>query len=245
MGFPLPAPELLSEGLRRLGFPETDGSHAASGGLSVRVRGIASLVPLVEKYLKELELFNAAFDLVGADNRSDLVVRHVLDSLAPWKETASLLAAASGTPDQPRAPRAADAGSGAGFPGIPLAIAFPEVSFTLIERMSKRCAFLENCAAMLRLANVTVMNREVEKAPPEAFDVVAFRAFRPLDAAMTKTLLKLLAKPQGRLAAWKAREAKIREEMGGIETLVGGYEVLPLSVPFLDAEERNLVVIRP
>ena len=51
--------------------------------------------------------------------------------------------------------------------------------------------------------------------------MVAFRAFRPLDAAMTKTLLKLLAKPQGRLAAWKAREAKIREEMGGIETLVG------------------------
>lgn len=245
MAFPLPAPELLSEGLRRLGFPETDGSFPGSGEPGLRVRGIGSLIPLIEKYLKELELFNAAFDLVGADNRSDLIVRHVLDSLAPWKETAALLAAAAGAPEGLRVPRAADAGSGAGFPGIPLAIAFPEVSFTLIERMSKRCAFLENCAAMLRLSNVTVMNREVEKAPSEAFDVVVFRAFRPLDAAMTKTLLRLLAKPAGRLAAWKAREAKISEEMGGIASLVGGYEVLPLAVPFLDSEERNLVVIRP
>jgi len=237
------AAELLSGGLRELGFPAADATLESG----VAVRGAETIVPLIERYLRELELFNAAFDLVGADNRSDLVVRHVLDSLAPWKEFASILAGMldGDLPGVGSPFRVADVGSGAGFPGIPLSVAFPEVSFTLIERMSKRCAFLENVAAMLRLGNVTVANREVEKAPAEAFDAVVFRAFRPLDRPMIRSLLALLAKPHGRLAAWKARAAKIGEEMGGIAGEIGGYSVLPLTVPGLDAEERNLVVIRP
>jgi len=249
VGYEAKAGELLTEGLRRLGFPEND--SALDSGVSVR--GIGSIATLADRYIRELELFNAAFDLVGADTREDLVVRHLLDSFAPWKEFSSILSGL-GAPEFPETGlsgpagtrfRVADAGSGAGFPGIPLAIAFPDVSFTLVERMSKRCAFLENCAAMMRLSNVTVLNKEVERAPSDSFDVVVFRAFRPLDAAMTRTLLALLAKPRGRLAAWKARAAKIGEEMSGISGEIGGYAVLPLKVPFLDAEERNLVVIRP
>ncbi len=243
MAHNLPAGDLLREGLRLLGFPGAD-TVLDSG---VAVRGVESVAALAERYLRELELFNAAFDLVGADNREDLVVRHVLDSLAPWKEFASLLGGmkAAGRPGAEDPYRVADAGSGAGFPGIPLAVAFPEISFTLIERMSKRCAFLENCSAMLRLTNVKVLNSEIERAPSGAYDAVAFRAFRPLDRAMIRTLLARLARPHGALAAWKARSEKIGEEMAGIEGEIGGYGVLPLTVPFLDAEERNLVVIRP
>lgn len=243
MAYSLKAGELLTEGLRQLGFPASDTTLEAG----IAVRGIESIVPLAERYIRELELFNSAFDLVGADNREDLVVRHLLDSFAPWKEFASVLAdmAAIKPVGADASFRVADAGSGAGFPGLPLAIAFPNVSFTLVERMSKRCAFLENCAAMMRLSNVTVLNKEVEKAPAAAFDAVVFRAFRPLDRAMIRTLLAMLAKPYGRLAAWKARESKISEEMDGIAEEIGGYGVLPLKVPFLDAEERNLVVIKP
>ena len=145
----------------------------------------------------------------------------------------------------------ADVGSGAGFPGIPLAILFPNVHVTLIERMSKRCSFLENCVAILSLSNVTVLNSELESAEGGKYDVVAFRAFRPLDRAMVRSLLSLVRpraeesskKTGGCLAAWKARAEKIREEMAGIADSVGYWEARPLAVPFLAHEERNLVII--
>jgi len=109
--------------------------------------------------------------------------------------------------------------------------------------MSKRCAFLENVVAISGLRNVTVLNCEVEDAPEGAFDVVAFRAFRPLDEPMTKTLLRMARRDGGTLAAWKARREKIELEMSGISGLVGEWECVPLSVPFLGHEERNLVLI--
>lgn len=239
VAFPFPPDELLAKGLASLGFPAVDGPFIAGSrapaAQPLRVRGTGSIIPMVNRYVKELELFNAVFDLVGAETRSDLIVRHILDSLAPWKEIALALA------DMKAAPVLADAGSGAGFPGIPLAIVFPDLPFTLIERMSKRCAFLENCTAILGLKNVTVLNSEVEKAPAGVFDLVVFRAFRPLDREMVQTLLKLTV-PGGMLAAYKAKKDRIEEEMSAIQTEVAGWSVLPLCVPFLDHEERHLVL---
>ena len=239
----LPPDRLLAEGLAALGLPPTNAN------LGVAVRGIDSITALLGRYMNELELFNAAFDLVGADNRSDIVVRHILDSLAPWRLIADRLAAAAerragadGAGSADYLPVMADVGSGAGLPGIPLAIAFPETPITLIERMSKRCAFLEGCKAVLRLGNVTVLESEVEKAPAAAFDLVAFRAFRPLDAAMYRSLERLV-RDGGTLAAWKARRDKIDEEMEGIRGETGNWEAIPLKVPFMENEERHLVLV--
>jgi 16S rRNA (guanine527-N7)-methyltransferase len=114
--------------------------------------------------------------------------------------------------------------------------------------MSKRCAFLENCVAILGLKNVTVLNSEVEKAPSGAFDIVVFRAFRPLDLEMTRSLLALTREPKdgapaGKLAAWKARRDKIEIEMNAIADGVDGWRVAETPVPFLDHEERHLVII--
>ncbi len=247
--FPLPPGELLSKGLLELGLPAREGEFSP-----VAVSSPHRLVPLIDRYLDELELFNAAFDLVAADTgseagRADLVVRHVLDSLAPWKDVARELArrAALGMESVPSL-ELADAGSGAGFPGIPLALLFPSVRVTLIERMSKRCAFLENCVALLGLSNVSVLNAEVERAPRGAFDVVVFRAFRPLERPMLGTLLSLARdgtaeREAGCLAAWKARRERIEEEMIAVSDCVGRWEARPVTVPFLGHEERNLVVI--
>jgi len=246
--FPFPSGELLSKGLEALGFPSDDGLYRTVG-----IRGTKTINLLVSKYLKELELFNAVFDLVGAETgteqgRSDLVVRHILDSLAPWKEIASLIDLGGDRAEPGQVFEIADAGSGAGFPGIPLAIIFPEVHFTLVERMSKRCAFLENCKAILGLKNVLVLNCEVENSPALFFDIVVFRAFRPLDREMTQTLLRML-KPGsevmsgGRLAAWKARKDKIDTEMANIVDVVKSFECIRLEVPFLTHEERHLIVI--
>ncbi len=190
-------------------------------------------------YIEEIELFNTAYGLVGAENRRELVVKHILDSLAPLGPLARLLSIESspGTHSP-----IADAGSGAGLPGIPLAIVLNDYPFTLIERMGRRTGFLRNTIAVLALENVEVEQAEVEKAKAGRFSLVTFRAFRPLDPAMIKALFRLLT-PQGVLAAYKARNEKIQEEMTPIGNLVGSWEAIETPVPFLD-EERRLVIIR-
>ncbi len=244
-----PPRELLERGLAALGFPPGP-EPIPFGGLSVACRGADGMVPLVERYLSELELFNSAFDLVGEDTgpgspgaRSELVVRHVLDSLAPWRALFEGVAAAHGRDASGEEPlRFSDVGSGAGFPGIPLAIAFPEIEFVLLERMAKRCAFLENCVAILGLRNARVLNAEAERGPSSQFDAVCFRAFRPLDRAMARTLLAL-ARPAGVLAAWKGRSERIDEEMGEITDAIGAWSATAVSVPFLPEGERHLVLV--
>ena len=198
--------------------------------------------PLFEKYAAELNLFNSAYDLVGADSVEDILTKHILDSLAAVPLLKQLIAKT----ENPAKPHIADVGSGGGLPGIPLAITFPNAHFTLIERMSKRCTFLENCVLTLGLKNVEVLNTEAERAPQKVFDIVVFRAFRPLDEKMTKTLLKMPAE-NGFIAAYKARIDKINAEMAGIAKLVPSWCAKPLDVPFLGAgkeeRERNLVII--
>ena len=152
----------LIQGLQKLNFPQEQ---------------IDRLAPLMEAYIKELRLFNSAYNLVNTDDREEIVVRHTLDSLAAWQHIAALaderqklLADQNGAGLSDAAPSnesvvIADIGSGGGLPGIPLAAALPQYNFTLIERMSKRCAFLENAAAILGLRNVQVKNLELEKTP--------------------------------------------------------------------------------
>ena len=134
-------------------------------------------------------------------------------------------------------------GSGAGLPGIPLALSLPAAEFTLIERMGRRAGFLRNCAAVLGLTNVQVEEQDMEKAEQGRFDLAVFRAFRPFDAGILKGLFRLL-KPGGVLAAWKGRPEKTRAEMIAAENSFPGieWEIIPLNVPFLE-EERCLVTV--
>ena len=196
-------------------------------------------------YAKELNMFNKAYDLVGADNIEDIFFKHILDSLAPFAQIKTLIEKLKVSANCSNI-KTCDVGSGGGLPGIPLAIVFENVQFTLIERMSKRCAFLENCKLLLGLNNVEILNAEAEKAPKESFDLVVFRAFRPLDDAMTKTLLAL-PKKTGLLAAYKAKKTKIDEEMKNISHLVPNWHAIKIEAPFLgngkEERERHLVVI--
>jgi 16S rRNA (guanine527-N7)-methyltransferase len=217
--------DILAEGILKL--CETD---AGTESL-VRPR-FDEIAARLAAYIAEIELFNPALGLVGAGSRQELVVRHILDSLAPLGILRRLLA--------DRAPCAADVGSGAGLPGIPLAIALPQVRFTLIERMGRRAGFLRNAQAVLGLSNIAVEEVEQEKAGPGRFSLVVFRAFRPLEPKIIKGLFRLL-NDGGILAAYKGRREKIGEEM---EALKFGceWEAIPCPVPFLD-EERHLLLI--
>lgn len=219
----------MIEGLMQCGIPEAVAPQLAEK---------------MEAYIKEIALFNSAYNLTNTSDRNELAVRHIFDSLAAWKKITAVV-----EPVETTSPLViADIGSGGGLPGIPLAAAFAlcgkeNLRFELVERMEKRCAFLENCAAILGLKNVTVVNSEAERVPEKAYDFITFRAFRPLDKKMTKTLLRIV-KDGGSLFAYKAKQESIKEEMAGITSLVPEYEVSPLSVPGLEDSERNLVIIR-
>jgi 16S rRNA (guanine527-N7)-methyltransferase len=192
----------------------------------------AEIVSLLQRYIQEIETFNPAYGLVGTENPEDLVIKHILDSLAPLGIISRLLAKGGA--------RIADAGSGAGLPGIPLAIALPDCGFTLIERMERRAGFLLNTKAVLGLNNVTVEEKELEQTAPGQFDLVTFRAFKPLEPRLLKTLFNVCA-PNGTIAAYKGRKEKIEQEMSPLTT---HWEAVPYSVPLLN-EERHLLIISP
>ena len=203
---------------------------------------------ILDKYIKELILFNSAYNLTNTSDYEEITVNHILDSLSAANNICQLAKNLKAqNPDS--LIKIADIGSGGGLPGIPLATCLPELNFTLVERMDKRCAFLENEKAILGLKNLSVLQSEAEKVPSESFDIVTFRAFRPLDKKMIKTLLNL-TKKSGIIAAYKAKSESIKEEMEGIKTIVPDYKIIPLEVPFLtdinkkDSRERNLVIIQ-
>jgi len=194
---------------------------------------------LLARYIAEIEARNPALNIVGTNDRRELIVRHILDSLAPLGIMSRFLANDAVT-------FAADVGSGAGLPGIPLAIALPRAHFTLIERSGRRANFLRNTRTALGLENITVEEGEMEKARPGRFSLVTFRAFRPLEPKIYKKLHRLCTE-DGVLAAYKGRLEKIQAEMtaleGALPAVAGNWELLPCPVPALD-EQRHLVVIR-
>lgn len=230
----------LEEGLAKLNFSKNQ---------------IERIAPLMENYADEILLFNGAYNLVNASSRDEIFVRHILDSLSAAQEICRVAEKISAQSAQSQSENAkkkeskeitiADIGSGGGFPGIPLAAAFPQFNFVLVERMSKRCAFLENVRALLGLENVRIENSELEKIPHESFEIATFRAFRPLEKKMLSNLLAVLKKG-GSLAAYKAKRKNIVEEMRLANC--SSYNIIALDVPFLTDEsaeehERNLVLI--
>ena len=217
--------ELLQAGLQALHIEDRQGQ----------------LQDMLSRYIRELETFNAAFNLVKVQNTQELIIKHILDSLAPWQ----ILAEWIDTHQAENRCAIADIGSGAGLPGIPLACLFllknSNIEFTLIERMHKRCAVLENIQVMLNLTNTTVLESEAEKAPVDYFDIAVFRAFRPLDRTMLATLQKRI-RSTGILAAYKGKHTAIEEEMQALGAYKPAYQIIPVQTPFYDAE-RNLVTI--
>jgi 16S rRNA (guanine527-N7)-methyltransferase len=197
----------------------------------------------LEKYLAEILLFNPSYGLVGTTDKDEIIVRHILDSLAPWKligrELSRLPRFGSGGVD------IADIGSGAGFPGIPLAVIMEDCRFLLVEKMGRRVSFLQNAKAVLRLPNVAVVESEVEKAGRDGVkaDAVLCRGFSEMNDHIIGVFSAVL-KPGGGLIFYKGRREKIDREIGACkQTDIQKTSVMRYSPPFLN-EERHLVIIR-
>lgn len=177
-------------------------------------------------YRDELARWGRVHNLTSVLEPGRMVPVHLLDSLA----LLPLL----------RGERIADVGSGGGLPGIPLAIARPELRLTLIEPRTKRALFLGHVVRHLGLANVIVERRRVEELPPgERFDTVVTRAFGSL--ADFAAAAGGLARPGGCLLAAKGRDPA--DEIAALGT-DWRAEALPLSVPGVEGARHAVRMLR-
>mgnify|MGYP006291824023 FL=1 len=191
----------------------------------------------LERFIQEIELWNPRLKLVAAAGR-ELVVKHILDSLAPHAVLAAVLGECSRG-------EIADLGSGAGLPGIPLAIALPHAHVSLIERSGRRVGFLRNCVAVLKLSNVTVVERDAFLvAQEERRQLVVMRAFLPLSDALLDAVAGMLV-PGGTALLYKGRlsVAQADQELASEHPAFAEARLEPVSVPFL-TDERHLLVLR-
>ncbi|MFN3751158.1 MAG: 16S rRNA (guanine(527)-N(7))-methyltransferase RsmG [Thiobacillus sp.] len=206
-------------------------------------------------YLALLDKWNRVYNLTAVRDVERMVSHHLLDSLAAVPFFGKPAGALSPSPQPsplegeganvalcaPEPINVLDVGSGGGLPGIPLAIARPELQVTLIDSIAKKTAFLLQAKAELGLENLNVMTGRVEDFHPQSrFDEITSRAFSDLKEFVTLT--RHLLKPHGR---WLAMKGLYPHEE--IAVLPSGVKVgadYALSVPGLDAT-RHLIVLEP
>lgn len=191
-------------------------------------------------YVALLKKWNATYNLTAIRDEHQMVIQHLLDSLSVLPAVKELSGAVSPGGTAPAGQRWADIGSGAGLPGIPLAIVRPDLEISLIEAVEKKSAFQRQAKIELGIGNITVVNRRVEDVPAGAFDAVISRAFA--DLADFVGLAGHLLTPGGRLFAMKGQLPDTE-----ISRLPSGWalvECAALNVPGLDAQRHLLVIER-
>lgn len=166
--------------------------NALKSQLQTALQGInqeSLLEPLFE-YLMLLDKWNKAYNLTAVRHPEAMIPRHLIDSLAimPWLQGAQVI----------------DVGTGPGLPGIPLAIARPDVQFVLLDSNGKKTRFLQQVKRQLDLKNIEIVQSRVENyRPSSGFDTIVSRAFSSLEQMLFWT--QHLIQPNGMWLAMKGR----------------------------------------
>jgi len=178
------------------------------------------------EYVTELMNWNRVYNLTSVRKPADIITRHILDSLSIVNHL--------------HGDRVLDIGTGAGLPGIPLAIACPEREFVLLDSSSKKLRFVQQTLGVLNLDNVTLVNTRVEEYRPEAlFDTTICRAFSDLPDYYRYA--SHLCSTDGHMLAMKG--VYPMTEIECLEATGVSAEVIALKVPGLDAE-RHMVTMQ-
>lgn len=201
-----------------------------NGSADDRLRSLAPALPAgageqFERLLDELERWNRKINLTAVRDRGEMQTTHLYDSLAALPFI--------------KGPRVLDVGTGAGFPGLPLAIARPDCEFTLLDSNNKKIQFVQHAAGLLGLANVeAVWERAEDYAPAKGFDSVTARAL-----ATVPRLLALAGQHVGEDGVFVA--LKGRDYAGELDDITEewDYSVTPLDVPGLPAGSRHVVTL--
>lgn len=180
------------------------------------------------RLLDELAQWNRAYNLTAITDRAAMLTHHLLDSLAAHGELAG--------------ERVLDLGTGAGFPGLPLALASPQRHFTLLDGTAKKIRFVAHAARVLGLANVAAVQGRAGAWQPEArFDTVIARAVAPVSelAVLTAPLLA----PGGRLVACKGQRREAEAELAALPAGWRLAQLREVTVPGLNAERCLLRLV--
>jgi 16S rRNA (guanine527-N7)-methyltransferase len=179
-----------------------------------------------DRLLDELERWNRKVNLTAIRDRREMITSHILDSLV----ARPLL----------QGKRVLDVGTGAGFPGLPLAIVEPEREFTLLDSNNKKIMFVQHVAAMLGLDNVTaVKGRGEDYAPGRRFDTVIARAL----AALPR-LVEIAGHHVGEDGVFVALKGRYPTTELEELTAPWSHEVEELHVPGLERGSRHAVLLR-
>lgn len=184
-----------------------------------------------EEYYKLIYDYNQKMNLTGIDDKVGVYLKHFYDSLL----------IAPNIPTEKK--KVADLGSGAGFPGIVLAIYYPNNKFYLIEPTKKRCDFLEIVINELKLHNVEVINERAEALQKEQYDIVVSRAVASLNILLELSIPIL--KTNGLLIAQKGKQGKeeLKKSKEALKTLksslVKAYEE---ELPFEKSRRYNILI---
>ncbi|MBV9763310.1 MAG: 16S rRNA (guanine(527)-N(7))-methyltransferase RsmG [Acidobacteriaceae bacterium] len=153
---------------------------------------------LIEKsaeHLRRISSANERMNLTRIISPSEAAIKHVYDSVAPWRHFQD-------------AQRVLDAGTGAGFPGIPLAIVLPAIRFTLAESIQKKARFVDSVVESLELANVQVTpHRAEEVIETQGAEVITARAVAPLERILD--LFKRALEDRARLLLYKGSDVDL------------------------------------
>lgn len=177
-------------------------------------------------FIHLLVKWNRAYNLTAVRQPEQMVARHLLDSLVigPYLQGNRVL----------------DVGTGAGLPGIPLALAYPDLHFTLLDSNGKKIRFVTQAVAELGLTNVDVIQSRVEAIQPAGrFETITARAYASIEELVSQT--KHLLANGGQYLIMKGVYP-----VAEVEAMPTGYRIEashPLSVPMLDAE-RHLLIVR-
>ena len=173
-------------------------------------------------YLDLVEKWNRVYNLTAIREREEMIKLHFLDSLSILKHV--------------HVKNVLDVGSGAGFPGIVLAITKPELKVTVMDSVNKKTTFMQQVKSELSLMNLDVVNSRVEDYQPTTlFEAVTSRAFSNL-----KNMMSLTQHTLQKEGVWLAMKSKdVKQEVEAFEK--NQYTLIPLEVPFINAE-RYLVI---